>query len=289
MNLSISNNEVLTLAGLAAEGHIDRTASLDQQLIQKLHYEFIETAKIGRKAAFVLRDIAAQMWLEKGFLELQIPYDDDPSQKLTFGDYSAWIGYAVEKAGLSDATASAIKNFILNVVDPVAKKLIINPATGTPFTVEEVLNLRENHTQKLASAARRALNDPEKTDTEKYQTIGEMLDMAKHLNEDDFIDELRSRSLSTRRNAPIEVTQAMAPKKIVYMIVIDEAQQGLMNMLLDGRTTLRTKTVDDLMADLMAVQVTDAALNNVSPIDDGLIDLGQQVKETEVTEWLEEQ
>jgi len=289
MNLSTSTNDVLALASLAAEQSIDRTTTMDQQLIQALHYQFIEAAKIGRKAAFILRDLAAQMWLTKGFLELQVPYDNDPTQKLTFGDYSAWIGYAVEKSGLSEATASALKNFILNVVDPVAKKLILNPATGQPFTVEEVLDLRENHTQKLASAARRALNDPDKTDDEKYQTIGEMLEMAKTLNVEDFVDELRARSLSARRNAPIEVKQALAPKKIVYMIVIDEDQQAIMNMLLDGRTTLRTKTVDDLMSDLMAIQVTDAALNNVSSIEnDGLVDLGQ-VEETEVTTWLEEQ
>ena len=235
------------------------------------HQRSIAAGRIGQEAAHILRSEVAQMYITEGWSNINVPYDNDPIEKIGFADFRAWLNYVVEKAGLSDSTGSTLATFMENVIDPVAKQLILKPGTSNPYTIDEVLGLREGHTQKTASAARRLLKDGEKTDEEKFGLLGQVLEVASDpsVNIDDMTAMLRDYSLSTRRNDPIEVSKAKTGEKTVYMIVIDEDLEPLVNGALEGRSNMRSRSVDDLVSDLIAIQVTKANVANAAtPIED---------------------
>lgn len=290
--LSHSQNKVMQLAAVEASELVDRSLSDDKQAAQEIHYKFVSAAKTGRAAATAVRDVAAEMWLTQSFLELELPYDNDPAQKITFDDYGAWLGYACDKAELSEATASTVKNFILNVVDPVAKQLVMNPHTKEPYTVAEVLDLREGHTQRMASAARTALRNPNISDEEKYGMIADVIDLAQSSpNLDDYISDLRDMGLAKRRSDPMSADISYVQDKVVVMIVAEEAKLPLINAILEGRFDMRMQTVDDMLSQLMKIQVTaDQMVNAVAPVeDDPTFDSSsEEPSEEDVKDWLEE-
>ncbi len=261
------NDDIIDMARSRIQSRIDTSATPAQQEAQEAHYIFVEIAKLGKQAGLALRDVAANMWLTQGFRELRVPYPTDETLTMEFDDFESWISYAVEQAGLSDTTTSTLKNFIINVVDPVAKQLILNPTTGVPFQLSEVLGLREAHTQKLASAARRTLANGEMTADEKLKTIGDLLQIAADptITQDDFILELRNRSLSNRRNEPFEAKIAHANGKTAILILVDESKEMIVNTALEGRSLVSQRTVDDLVGDLMAIQLIPST--DVSDID----------------------
>lgn len=289
-NLSIvHNSDVVTYAQGKAAAFVDQSADEHQRELQLTHYMFVEVAKLGKAAGLTLRDLAAEMYLTAGYKELALPYPTNPKEKIYFEYFENWLAFAVDAAGLSDTTTSTLKNFMLNVVDPVAKQLIANPATGLPYTVQEVLGLREQHTQKLASAARRVIKNDDLTNEDKYSAIAELIEMAADptKTQSDYVDELAIRGLINRRIEPFAVFQARSNGKTVYMITVDEPREPVVNTALEGRSTIRQKTVDDLMSDLMSLQVTQEELADVvSPVEDGGPDGGEAPSDADVSKWL---
>jgi hypothetical protein len=283
-------NNVMALAAQLAGSRVDYQLNQDKQDAQMLHYTFVAAGQIGKGASMVVRNTAAKMWLDGAWKELELPYANDPNEKISFDDFGAWVGYAVEEAGLSDTTASTLKNFIVNILDPVAKQLIINPSTKEPYTVNEVLNLREKHTQKLASASRRILSNGDMNEGQQYETLGALIGLASDptISGDDFIDKLREGSFSTRRNDPFIVRKANQSGKAIYMIVIDETKEPLVATALEGRVDWRSSTVDDFVTDLMSLQVTDDQLNDVSPVDeiDVMATSSEDISDKDVNDWL---
>lgn len=296
LSLMVSdNNEVLDLVKIQIQPLINQNLTAEQQEAQENHYSFVKVAELGKNAGLALRIVAAKMWITQGYKELQVPYPNDPTQTLSFDDFESWIGFAVEQAGLGEGTNSALKTFIVNVIDPVAKRVIHNPETHQPYTVDEVLSLREAHTQKLGVAAKRTLKNPDLTDDEKYDQIAQLIEIAARPNIDqhDFVDELRERSLSNRRNEPFEVKIARVNGKTVYQIIVPELKEPMVNTTLDGRSRYSDVLVDDLMDELMAIQVKPEDLANVSPIEQDLL-FTETVDNSEPTDqdlnnWLGEQ
>lgn len=260
-SMVLANNpetaEVMTLAEDMAEKLVpmnDNSIPVDVRGAMWINETFLALARLGRTTAMALREKAAEMYLTKAYLLLKVPMDNDPSQFMTFPTFRDWLGYACERAKISDTTASTIVSFMDFMVDPVSKQLV-HRTDGSTVELDDVLKMREGHTQKAASAARQTLL----TDPENYDQVGKIIEIAEDpdIPLDDFNDYLKSSGVSRPRIPAVECnTVELADGKTIYLLVAEsEAQSASLQVGLNRRVEYRTRTLED-----MAMFVT--ALNN---------------------------
>lgn len=244
-----SVDHMLTLAENMAERQLgdymnDSSISVNTRNAMYIHQTCLVLGKVGNSAGMALRQKCSEMYTTVAYKELRIPIKDDPTQFISFEYFGDWLRYAISEAGVNDTAASALNTFIENVVDPVARRLVTH-TDGTPFEVNEVLSLREGHTQRLASAAKTIL----KRDPDNYNSIGELLELAQdpETSADDLTDVIRSNNLSRPRIPMAECNTVEVADKIIYTIVMDNVQQSKIDAGLTGRVEYRSRSHNDMM------------------------------------------
>lgn len=248
-NLIIGNNSEIEY--ILDSVVIDPSIKGSKREARIIHERFVKAGKLGQGAAHALRKEATNMFLTNGFLELEVEYDNDPTQKLQFGDFHSWLNYAIEKTGLAvDTLSSTLNSLIENIIDPVSKSLVLNPDTDQPYSIEDILSLPEGNSQKIASGARALLRDDKRTDEQKREILSEIISVAKTSTTEDLVELLRGLNLSFKRTPDLEVSMAYVDDKIVYQIIVDDKQDTQVQLALRGRASLRTKSIDDLVNDL---------------------------------------
>ncbi len=241
-------DHMLTLAENMAEKQLgeymnDVSISLGKRNARYIHQSVVVLGKVGNSAGIALRQKVSEMYTTSAYRELELPIENDPSQKITFEYFSDWLHYAIGEAGINDTAASTLNTFVENIVDPVAKRLITH-TDGTPFEVNEVLSLREGHTQRLASAARSIM----KRDPDDYDKIGELLELAQdpETTAEDLSDIIRTNNLSTPRISPAECNTIQVGDKTIYTIVMEGLQQTKIDAGLSGRVEYRSRSIEDM-------------------------------------------
>lgn len=270
-DLVLATNEISSLARDKALGLVDKDLSVSKQEAQLSHFTLVELGKITHQAGLSLRDIAAKMYLTQQYKELEVYPYDDKSIPLMFEDFQSWIYYAFEEAGLSDKSASALKNYIEFLVDPVAKRLIFK-SNNEAYTVEEVLSIPEGHSRLLASASRKTLRDASKDDDEKYDTLGKIISVATTSTGEELEEYLHTAGLKGRQNTPFVAEKAYSKNgnRVIYMISVDESLEPQVNTALNGRSDIRSATIDEIIADLMDMQSDDPDDVSDSELDEFL-------------------
>jgi hypothetical protein len=250
-----------------ADKYIQPDWSPEQIDAARIHYRFVNIARLIKHASRVLRDLATEMYLSGGFASLTVQID---GSDLRFADFREWLSYATETAGLSDSTESYINNYICFLVDPVSKNLIARP-NGDLVQLEDIANLREGHTNILGSAARRLLQDPESGTA----SLGELIELAEDptISQGDMEDEARKRGLRERRIPQAEAKVVALGSVTIFIVkAMTEPQEMSITSALDPRVTWSSTTLDEAIEFLGMQRITEVEM----PTDEDMAALAQE-------------
>lgn len=225
-HLLIRSEEVLSV--------IDNRISPELTDAQRLHARFVLLGKVTEYSGVLLRDTAAEMYLSGGYAEIGYA---------TFRD---WLEAAVQEAGLSPTTQSALATFIEYAVDPVSKRLVTRP-NGQPITVDDLLAMPVRKTGRIASAARHLLTADSGPDLEGLKAvINTALDPS--VSGEDLTEIIRSMGASSARVPRALCRVVEHGSHTVYLIVADSDRQATsLNATLEQRVTWSSTTLDCLI------------------------------------------
>lgn len=275
-------DEMLTLSEDAVSAnlsdYLDNTAiSMGKRNARYIHESVLFLGRVGRSAAMALRQKCSEMYTTSAWKELAIP-TDDPSVFVTFDTYRDWLNYAAEESGISETATSALNTFVENVVDPVARRLIKH-ADGKEFELDEVLSLREGHTQRVATAARAIL----KNDPDDFKGVGEILELAQDpaTTGEDLSLTMRTNGLSRQRVSNSECNVVQMGDKTIYTIVMETEAQGIkIDSKLNGSVDYRSRTTMDMekfwknAGNFKGWSDADSVHNSITPMDSNNVSMG---------------
>jgi hypothetical protein len=250
-----------------AEKYIQPDWSPEQVNAARIHYKFVNIARLVTHAGRMLRELATEMYLSGGYASLVVQID---GSDLRFADFREWLSYATSTAGLSDSTESYINNYICFLVDPVSKNLITRP-NGELVQVEDIAELREGHTNILSSAARRLLQDPEKGTA----SLGELIEIAEDptISQGEMEEEARKRGLRERRIPQAEAKVIQLGDKTIFIVkAMTEPQEMSITSALDPRVTWSSITLEDGVEFLNTQRITEVEM----PTDEDMAALAQE-------------
>lgn len=258
--------------GLDIKALVSTNTVIGMTPAENRHNTFVKAVQIRELATGYIRRLAAEIYLDKTYRDLRFT-DEATGEVWTFDTFEEWLEYAAYESNMGDSTKSAIKVFTEYVVDPVSKGLVVDP-NGNPYTIDDVVDMREGHAQKLASAARGVLRDPSKDDTSKIAQLSEFVQMAKDESVliGEFVDALRQAGASTQRNAPLTIVKSFVNEKAVYMIIVDEKDSILAESRMNGE--YKMMAIGDVVSTLMDIQLTQQDISTATTEQDSDLSSG---------------
>lgn len=244
-------DRMLTISEDMAERNLDtyindNSIPIGKRNARLMHESCVILGKLGNSAGTAFRKQVSAMYTTGEWKELELDYPDDPTQKIHFEFFSDWLQYATKEAGISSSAASALNIFVENVVDPVAKRLVVH-SDGNPFEVDEVLSLKEGHTQRVAYAAKNIL----KTNPEDYKGVADMLEFAQDpaTTFEDLQENMKQRGMQQQRVPASQCNVYHVSDDVtIYTIVMETpAQQTKIDAGLRNRVEYRERYSNDMV------------------------------------------